>query len=208
MGAIEQKSGVIMGAREEFEPELFRNSHEALMFAFRFSTQQYALSPMAKLMKTGISSGKGLVANDGAAQAGLIMARVARMTSLHQACIIARFDPQMEECPCCQSKDKMTDAYREAIATLTEWSLSAMTGISIRNMRAAIIRSFFERGISVGESAKELGVSKSTAYDQKTKIFHALRKLDAEAQRQAEDVLVGICEEIKEMACAGKKSPV
>ena len=208
MGAIEQNSGAIMGARDELDTELFRNSHDALMFAFRFSTQQYALSPMAKLMKTGIGSGKGLVANDGAAQAGLILARVARMSSLHQACIVARFDPRMEECPCCQSKDKMTDAYREAIATLTEWSLSAMTGISIRNMRAAIIRSFFERGVSISDSAKQLGVSKSTAYDQKTKIFHALKKLDAEAQRHAEDVLAGICQEIQEMACVGKNSPV
>jgi hypothetical protein len=38
---------------------------------------RYALSPMAKLMKTGIGSGKGLVALDGAAQADIIPATCA-----------------------------------------------------------------------------------------------------------------------------------
>lgn len=167
--------------------ELFKNPHDALMYAFNFSSQQYALSPMSKLMKTGIGSGKGLVALDGAAQAGIILARVDKLPALQRACIVARYAPRFEECPCCQNKDKMTDQYREALATLADWAISQCTGMTLRNMRGAIVRSFFERGVSISEAAKELGVSKSTAYDQKARIHKAMKVLDGAAQQAASD---------------------
>ncbi|WP_076572756.1 hypothetical protein [Janthinobacterium sp. TND4EL3] len=167
--------------------ELFNNTHDALMFAFNYSSQQYALSPMSKLMKGGGSgTGKGLVSLDGAAQSGFILTRLRQMSELEQACITARYAPRYEECPCCQNKDKMTEQYRDAIATLTEWALSTCTGLTIRNMRAAIIRSFFERGISITAAAKDLNVAKATAYDQKARIHKALKELDAHAQREAD----------------------
>ena len=169
--------------------ELFRNAHDALTFAYNYSSQQYALSPMAKLMKTGIGSDKGLVSQDGAAQAGIIKSNLGRLPALHQACIVARYGVRYEECPCCSSKDKMTDEYREAIAALTEWALSQVTGMSIRNMRAAIIRSFYERGVSIADVAKQLNVSKSKAYDQKSRIHKELKTLDTKAQAGADDVL-------------------
>lgn len=178
-----------MSARDNFELPLFANAHDALTFAFNYSTQQYALSPMAKLRETGIGSGKGLVALDGAAQAGIIRARVGQLPALQAACIIARYAPRFEECPCCQSRDKMTEQYREAIATLAEWSVSICTGMTIRNMRGAIIRSFFERGVSISEVAKELNVPKATAYDQKSRIHKALKEIDLQAQRDAADRL-------------------
>jgi len=174
--------------------QLFRNTHEALTFAFNYSSQQYALSPMAKLFRTGISSGKGLVGNDGAGEAGIISSRVKKLPALQEACIVARYAPRVEECPCCQSRDKMTDQYREAIATLTEWAISHATGITIRNMRAAIIRSFYERGVSVSAAAKDLGVAKATAYDQKARIYKALKDLDLEAQRAIDARLADLFE--------------
>ena len=174
--------------------ELFRNTHDALMFAFNYSSQQYALSPMSKLMKGGgTGGGKGLVSLDGAGQCGIILTRLAKMTALEQACITARYAPRYEECPCCQNKDKMTDQYREAVATLTEWALSAFTGMSNRNMRAAVIRSFFERGVSINATAKELNIPKATAYDQKARIFKVLKELDMMAQRSVADILAPLC---------------
>lgn len=169
--------------------ELFNNVHDALTFAFNYSSQQYALSPMSKLMKTGIGSGKGLMSTDGAAQAGIIKAHLGRLPALHQACIIARYAPRFEDCPCCASRDKMTDEYREAIATLTEWAISQISGITIRNMRAAIIRSFFERGVSIADAAKQLNVPKATAYDQKARIHKELKTMDAKAQAGVDEQL-------------------
>lgn len=172
--------------------ELFKNTHDALVFAFNYSSQQYALSPMSKLMKTGIGSGKGLVALDGAAQAGIIRARVGKLPAQQAACIIARYAPRFEECQCCQSRDKMTDEYREAVVILVEWAIGQCTGMTLRNMRGAIVRSFFERGVSVAEAAKELNVPKATAYDQKARIHKALKELDGVAQRHIEEALAGM----------------
>lgn len=182
-----------MSARDNFEVPLFANPHDALMFAFNYSSQQYALSPMAKLMKTGIGSGKGLVALDGAAQAGIIRARVAQLPPLQAACVVARYAPRFEECPCCRNKDKMTDEYREAIATLAEWAISQCGGMTLRNMRGAIVRSFFERGISILEAAKGLNVPKATAYDQKARIHKSLKDLDELAQRAASANIQDMC---------------
>lgn len=172
--------------------ELFKNTHDALVFAFNYSSQQYALSPMSKLMKTGSGSGKGLVALDGAAQAGFIRARVGQLPALQAACIVARYAPRFEECPCCQGRDKMTDEYRDVVAALAEWAISQCGGLTLRNMRGAIVRSFFERGISVAEAAKELGVPKATAYDQKARIHKALKILDGNAQDGISDLLQSI----------------
>lgn len=188
--------------------ELFKNTHEALMFAFNYSQQQYALSPMAKMMKTGIGSGKGLVALDGAAQSGIIMSRLGQMSIEHQACIAARYAPRFEECPCCANKDKMTDGYREAISTLGEWAVGQCTGISLRNMRGAIVRSFFERGVSIAAAAKELNVAKATAYDQKARIFKALKELDGQAQRDIAHRLEEMCGMPDENTCLGITGPV
>jgi hypothetical protein len=188
--------------------ELFKNPHDALMFAFNYSSQQYALSPMAKLMKTGIGSGKGLVSLDGAAQAGIILARVDQLTALQRACIAARYAPRFEECPCCQNKDKMTDVYREALATLAEWAISQCTGMTLRNMRGAIVRSFYERGVSITAAAKQLNVPKSTAYDQKSVICKALQDLDGAAQRAAAGRLEDMCQPRDEKTCAGISCPV
>lgn len=170
--------------------ELFKNTHDALTFAYNYSTQQYSLSPFAKLMKgSTIGSGKGLVSMDGAGQAGIIFARLDKLSALERACITARYARRYEECPCCQSNDKITDRYREAIVVLTEWALCACTGMTIRSMRSAIIRSFFESGISIASVAKELNIAKATAYDQKARIYKELKKLDEQALQAVEDLL-------------------
>lgn len=173
--------------------ELFKNASEALVFAFRYSHQQYALSPMAKMMQTGIrGSGKGLVSLDGAGQAGMIRREVDALPSLQRSCIVARYSPRTEDCPCCGG-DKMLDEYKEAVANLAEWSLQWITGMSVRSMRHAIIRAYYERGVSIQETAKRLNVGKSVAYDQKSKIWEKLKSLDNEAQRQIADRLEAIC---------------
>lgn len=187
---------------------LFKHTHDALVFAYNYSSQQFALSPMAKMMKTGIGSDKGLVSLDGAAQAGIIMAHVSRLPQLHQACIVARYAPRYEECPCCQSRDKMTDQYREAVAALTEWAIGEVTGMTLRNMRGAIVRSFYERGVSIIATAKELNVAKATAYDQKAKIFKSLKVIDDKAQLAIADRLGTMCSGIAESSCAGIMCPV
>jgi hypothetical protein len=131
---------------------------------------------------------RGLVSLDGAGQAGLIKAAVDRLPQLQRACILARYSPQFEECPCCGG-NKPLDEYKLAIATLREWALSSFSGLSHRQMREAIVRSYFEGGVSISKVSDELKISRKTAYAQKKAIFDALKTLETQAQSDISGML-------------------
>lgn len=176
--------------------ELFKNSHEALVFAFNYSSQQYAQSPMSKMMKVGVaSSGKGLVSHDGAAQAGFIRAQVERLSREQRACIVARYSPRFEECQCCGSHDKILQEYKEAIATLGQWAVSTFTGMSVRTAREYVVRSYFEKGLTVRVMAERTKVGKSTLHDYKSKIINSLKDVDHSAQVQLGELLAALLAE-------------
>lgn len=176
--------------------ELFKNPSDAILFAMRFSSQQYALSPMSKMLKSGGGSGKGLVALDGAGQAGIILGRVSRMDPLERACIVARYSIRTEACPCC-GNPKALDEYREAIGLLSDWALQFLsTKMSVRRIRHAIVQDYFESRRSIGKLADEIKVARQTAYDQKAKIWPHLSDLDKRAQATAGDLLEDLCGEL------------
>jgi hypothetical protein len=170
--------------------ELFRNPHDALMFAMRFSSQQYAQSPMAQQLRRAeaeagglatIGSGKGLVALDGAAQAGIILGRVDKLHALHRACIIGRFSARVEPCCSCGG-EKPLDAYKGAIMTLASWAEQFVPSTRTEHrLRYAIVQEYFERCKAIGAAAERIGISKRTAYDQKAKIWPQLVDLDKTA---------------------------
>jgi hypothetical protein len=173
--------------------ELFKSSHDALIFAFNYSSQQYAQSQMAQLMSAsagGTGTGKGLVSLDGAAQAGFILAEVGRLDVLHRACIVARYSPRFVECPCCGNREgKMAQEYFEAVATLREWSTSLFTGLSLRNVRELMVRAYYERSLKVQAISDEVKVPKRTLYDTKAKIWDGLNTLDHAALAVIDDRL-------------------
>lgn len=177
--------------------ELFKSPDHALLFAYRFSDQQYALSPVAKMMKTGIvGAGKGLVALDGAGQAGTIKQKVERLTALQRACIVARYSARYQDCPCCGNQ-KPLDEYKEAIATLSEWAMQFLSGgLSVRKVRYAIVQEYFERTKSIGKIADMVKVPRRTAYDQKQKIWTQLMDLDKQARTEIDALLADLCGEI------------
>ena len=145
--------------------ELFKNSHDALTFAFNFSTQQYALSPMAKMMKTGaLGSGRGLVSLDGAGQAGLIMGALAKIDPLKVHCIVARYSPKYSDCPCCGGL-KPVQQWRESIRALRDWSISSFSGLSHATVREAIVMNFYSRGVSMDDAAKRANMPIKTVYN-------------------------------------------
>ncbi|MFC7515083.1 hypothetical protein ACFQUU_08715 [Herbaspirillum sp. GCM10030257] len=182
---------------------LFKSHNEALTFAFRFSDEQYAISPTAKMMKTGIvGSGRGLVSLDGAAQVGLILSNVRRLTPIQQACIVGRYSRRFTECQCkkiCCSGSTILDEYRNAILLLDEAvALVALSGFTHRQMRHAIIRNYFEpkKGadrLSIGQAADRLKVARRTAYDMKAKIDAALVDHDKTARTKIDEYLGSMC---------------
>lgn len=175
---------------------LFANHDDALMFALRFTSQQYPQSELAKLMKTpGIGGGKGMIGLDGAAQAGVIKSRIDALGELQRACIIARYSARVETCSCCGS-DKMLEEYRAAILNLANWASQFIgNDNSVQRIRFAIVQEYFERGNSLGKQAEKINVPKRTAYDQKKKIWPHLADLDKMARTHIGDQLGDLCGE-------------
>ena len=59
---------------------LFRSGYEACVFAYAYSSQQYSLTAMAKMMRGGpMGSGRGLVGLDGAAVAGSVKRHISAL---------------------------------------------------------------------------------------------------------------------------------
>ena len=101
---------------------LFRSAYEALIFAYNYSGQQYARTPMSKIAAP-VASGKGLCGTDGAAQAGMIRSEVASLGKLHEAAVIARCAPVSSPCSCgrdCCSRKKKNREWTNAINILEQ----------------------------------------------------------------------------------------
>lgn len=100
---------------------LFKDTHEALTFAFNFSEQQYARTPMSRVILPPVP-GKGLGGLDGAAQAGMIKQEVEQLDRLEQAFIVARFASVSIPCdcgrPCCSGK-RSNDEWTHAVGVLS-----------------------------------------------------------------------------------------
>lgn len=161
------------------------------MFALRFASQQYAQSAMAKQMKrTGpIGQSRGLVALDGAGQAGMILRRLNTLNELERACIVARYTDRTGECPCCRQATA-SEEYRAAINTLASWAERSIEHVtSVPRMRYAIVQEFYERRRSVRKVAEDIGMAKSTAYDQRTRIWPHLDMLDKRALGMMDELL-------------------
>ena len=127
--------------------ELFANTQDALVFAFKYSAQQYPASAMSTLMASGqAGTGKGLVSVAGAGQAGMLQSEIQALNPLHRACIIGRYAVRSEECPCCGG-EKLRQEYSAAVDELADWAVQWLTGISIRAMRQGIVRAYYERGV-------------------------------------------------------------
>jgi len=134
--------------RMEAEIPLFRSSHDALRFAYLFNAQQYAMTPMAKLMG-GHGSGKGLVGVDGAAQAGMIRAEVERLPVIERSCIIARYSHD--------AKEKIP-----AQIALVEPVIIWIGGVQHRRMIEQLILRFYGKKVNLGSLADYFGVNPST----------------------------------------------
>lgn len=188
--------------------ELFKTPDDALVFAFRFSDQQYAISPMAKnLRRTVVGNGRGLVALDGAGQAGFVFNNVRLLNPIEQACIVCRYSERFAPCECnklCCSGESILEEYKNAILFLdNEVALPSLTGFSHRIMRHTIIRHYFEKrdrsrkgkNASIIQTADQLKIPRRSAYDMKAKIEAGLIEHDKNARTRIHNLLSYMCGE-------------
>jgi hypothetical protein len=176
---------------------LFKNPHDAAMFAFNFSSQQYVESQMSKINRRSIGNGKGLVALDGALQAGLIHAELKKMPQIQYHCLAARYATRYRDCPCCGG-EKRTQEWGESIVALRDWAMSTFSGLSHSVVREAIIMKFYGEKVSLNEVAKRANVPLRSIYDLRSKIIKELVKIDDKAQIAMSDLLlhkVGLIDE-------------
>ena len=82
---------------------LFKGAHQALTYAFNYSSGTLDRPAMVKMADRTPRTGRGLAGVDGAAQAGFILRELQALAPLHQRILEARFLPQTTPCPCCRS---------------------------------------------------------------------------------------------------------
>ena len=138
---------------------IFDSTRSALVFAFGFRTQQYGETPLAKLQRHRLGSGRGLVGMDGAGQAGMVLAQIDRLGPTDRAVIIARFAPRFEPCPCCGG-EKRIKIWQEAIEHLV--SCCILPGVSKFRCRCDLVARYFGVMVRFDELAERYEMSRNT----------------------------------------------
>lgn len=171
---------------EVLSEPVFDNTHHALTFAFRFSSQQYGESLLGKLQNRGLGSGKGLVGLDGAGQSGMVLAEINRLEPIEIAALVARYAPRCEPCPCCGG-DKPTAGWREAMEALAAWCVP--TGVLNVRVRRELIGKFFGVRVNFLELANRHGMNRKTVSEHYAVICRRLKELEQRAQVVVDDAL-------------------
>lgn len=155
----------------QLEDPLFDSTWAALAFAFRYSTQQYQPTPMARLMRGALGSGKGLVGLEGAGQAGLVRAMVEKLPEYERAAITARFS------------FKSSEGYAAKIVLIRPATAALGTGVHNRRMVDHLVQKFFGEKVYLKDLAGTCGIDPRTIPDR----WHLIRKALTAIEHRAID---------------------
>ncbi|HIC7213968.1 hypothetical protein [Burkholderia stabilis] len=175
---------------------IFKSAEEAITFACNYSSQQYALSPMAKILQRGAyGSGRGLIGLDGAGQAGMVFAEIARLDYWQMVALVARKATRSESCdclsPCCRGW-RMTELFREAVSQLAdEVARTARDVLPVKEFRVAVLRKYFGDKIHVLDEAEKLGIDEHPANRHATTIRKWIKDLEKNG-------MTALCERLDE----------
>lgn len=161
-------------AAQHQDDPLFDSTWAALAFAFRYSTQQYQPTPMARLMRGSIGSGKGLVGLDGAAQAGLIRAIVETLPEFERCAVVARFALDQRE------------SLGAKLVLVGPATASLGTGVHDRRMVDNLVQKFYGERVYLKELAELVGLHANTMTDRWACIKRQLTSLEHRAIDRAE----------------------
>ncbi len=161
---------------------LFKGAHQALTYAFNYSSGTLDRPAMVKMADRTPHTGRGLAGVDGAAQAGFILRELQALSPLHQRILEARFLPQTTPCPCCRSS-VWDQKWFAAVRAVSDGVMGCgvLSGHVVhRAVRDGIVARYFaakeNRGrVMLGELAIHAGISERTVTDQNSKITIWLR---------------------------------
>lgn len=173
---------------------IFRSAHEAVVFALNYSGQQYAMSPFARLMQDGaLGSGRGLAGLDGAGQAGMVIAELAKLDYYLAVALIARCATRQIKCDChsaCCSGWRINELWRQAISIMTDHAMTALAGeLSSRVVRQASVQKHFGQKVTIQEIADDAGIHRETAGKQHAQIVAAMKALESRAWQSFSEAL-------------------
>lgn len=157
----------------QLEEPLFDSAYAALCFAYRYSTQQYQPTPMARLMRGSIGSGKGLHGLDGAAQAGLILGMMEKLPAFEKAAITARFS------------FKSADGYAAKIVLIGPATAALGTGIHSQRMVDHLVQKFYGERVHLKELAEMVGIHQNTMTDR----WRSIRRVLTEIEHRGMDMV-------------------
>ena len=152
------------------KPEaLFRSAHAALVYALNYSMQQYDRPLMNKAMSgKPEGEGKGLSGVDGAGQAGMIRAELARLPPLFRAVLIASTAQSEIPCECmaaCCVGWKFNPEWQDAMSEVTTAAAAgALSGcVSNGRLRSALIQRLLGAKATLADLAARHDVDEKTA---------------------------------------------
>ena len=155
---------------------LFNSAHEALIFAYRYSRQQYPRTPMSHILQgQPHGSGKGLSGLDGAAQAGMILAAVERLPREQELVIRVRYGDVRDTCPCCGQLAPPQE-WQEAVDALSH--CIELEGVPRQVRREAVERVLCRRKWDAVRLSAEFGLSERTLYRQVGELRKRLGKVE------------------------------
>lgn len=156
---------------------LFASAHNALLFAFNFSAQQYERPMMNRMADDPVAHvSKGLGGMDGAAQAGMIMSKILKLPPLHQYIVFATYAPRLIDCSCtrsCCTGRKPNEYWHACIRMIEEAAITqALAGcISHRVLRRGIVqRAFGDKNVVLADLADKAGVNQGTASNHASRV--------------------------------------
>lgn len=164
---------------------LFDSVHNALKFAYNY-TGQSPKTPLMSLIKsdgTMRKISKGLTGVDGAAQSGMILAEVDRLTDDQKAVVMAGYGNVKHNCKCCGNPTS-NDEWKFAIFFLTKH-------VSLRGSQRDLNLTLVENAICKGslqaeKLSKIYGHSSSTLYRERNQLRETLRKIERAAINELE----------------------
>lgn len=155
---------------------IFETAHNALLFAFNFSDQQYERPLMNRLADDPVGHvSKGLSGMDGAAQAGMIFSRMKLLSDLSQHILFAQYAPPTIRCTCgraCCTGRKPNELWEYSINEISRASITGATVgvLSYRILRDAVVRKMFGVKADIVKAADRCGLSERSAYDHQAAI--------------------------------------
>ncbi|CAE6958872.1 hypothetical protein [Paraburkholderia domus] len=162
----------------ELAEAVFTDTDAALRFALRFASQQHSSSELAGLRGPS-RSGKGLSGMDGAAQAGMVRAELAKLTLTQRALLIGRYALPDIICTCgrpCCCGHRPNPEWSEAISQLARETTLLFAGrLTYFRLRQTLIGNLL-LGLRVTDRslAAEFGVHRQTVAEHGAKLEAAI----------------------------------